>query len=264
MNTNAKPRPADQMRVEGVRFSICTLVTNHDEYAEMVRSFRSGGFDRPDCEYLYIDNSRGNAFDGFQGCNLFLREAHGDFIILCHQDVLLLEDDRKVLEARLAELNSLDPDWALCGNGGGTKRGEIALRVSDPHGANQSKGTFPARALALDENFILVRRDANLALSHDLSGFHFYGADLCIIADILGRSAWVIDFHLFHKSPGRYDPGFFEAMRAVEDKYLRAFRSRAITTTCTTFTLHRSRLLHRLGRLFRRWRGRDVSSFRSR
>jgi hypothetical protein len=250
MNKGAEPRPADQTDRNTVRFSICTLVTDHGEYAEMVRSFRAGGFDGADCEYLFLDNSQENAFDAFQGGNIFLGEAAGEFIILCHQDVMLLDDDRNALNARMSELDRLDPHWALCGNAGGTEVGDRVIRISDPHGADQAWGSFPARATALDENFIVVRRDANLSLSHDLSGFHLYGADLCILADVLGWSAWVIDFHLHHKSPGRADSSFYVSERALQEKYKRAFRSRSVTTTCTTFTLQGDGTT--LGRLFRR------------
>ena len=252
MNVRFEPQQADRIERRSVRFSICTLVTDHSEYAAMVGSFRAGGFDGSDCEYLYLDNSLENAFDAFAGGNIFLREASGDFIILCHQDLLLLDDDRTTLETRLAELDTVDSDWALCGNAGGTKRGELALRITDPHGIDQTRGALPARALTLDENFIVVRRDANLALSHDLSGFHLYGADLCIIADVLGRSAWVIDFHLRHKSPGRVDASFVHLQDALKSKYRRAFRARWIQTTCTTFMLRGGALESLLCRLFPR------------
>jgi hypothetical protein len=235
-----------------VRFSVCTLVTNHEEYAAMVASFRAHGFDASDCEYLYLDNSQGNEFDAFVGGNIFLREAVGEIIILCHQDVLLVNDDREVLEQRMAELSEIDPQWALCGNAGSASSGANSIRISDPHGANQAWGTFPSRAVALDENFIVVRGDANLALSHDLSGFHLYGADLCIVADILGRSAWVVDFHLLHKSAGRADGSFYAAKRAINKKYRRAFRSRRISTTVTEFYLRPGKLRE----FFERLRGR--------
>src|ERR1700722_9660723 len=74
------------------RFSICTLVTNGGEYAGMVESFVSHGFTPADCEFLYIDNSESNRFDAFGGYNVFLSEARGDFIVLCHQDIILLDD----------------------------------------------------------------------------------------------------------------------------------------------------------------------------
>jgi hypothetical protein len=252
-----EPRRADELPAGAIRFSICSLVTNHDEYAEMVESFRERGFGGPDCEFLYLDNSESNSFDAFAGYNLFLTRASGDYLILCHQDILLLEQGRPALEQRLAELDALDPAWALCGNAGGTAGGELAIRITDPHGADQSRGTFPARAVALDENFIVARRDSNLALSHDLGGFHLYGADLCIVADMLGRTAYVIDFHLRHKSAGKTDASFYAARRAAIAKYRRAFRNRWIRTTCTTFLVSGLPLLGRafstrLRRAFRR------------
>lgn len=228
------------------RFSICTLVTRPGEYAEMVDSFVSHGFTPHDCEYLYLDNSQSNRFDAFRGYNLFLSEARGDFIVLCHQDILLLEDGRAELEQRLDELTAHDPRWAICGNAGGVTFTCLAKRISDPYGENQFVGPFPARVTALDENFVIARREANLALSHDLSGFHFYGADLCIVADFLGRSAWAIDFHLRHKSGGAKDADFHRLRENIASKYRRACRSRWIATTCTGFFLSGSPILSRL------------------
>jgi hypothetical protein len=235
--------PADGSRP---RFSICTLVTRRNEYAEMVASFVSHGFSPADCEYLYLDNSESNHFDAFGGYNRFLLEAAGDFIILCHQDVLLLADGRAELEQRLHELTAHHPEWALCGNAGGIAFTRLAIRISDRYGENQCTGRLPARVTALDENFIVIRREANLALSHDLSGFHFYGADLCIIADFLGRSAWVIDFHLRHNGAGTTGASFYEQRKDVVRKYQRAFRYRWIVTTVTYFFLSRSPLASRL------------------
>ncbi|ALL56336.1 hypothetical protein [Mycobacterium haemophilum] len=235
--------PADGARP---RFSICTLVTRPAEYSEMVESFVSHGFTPADCEYLCLDNSESNRFDAFRGYNLFLSEARGDFIILCHQDIVLLDDGRAELEQRLDELTAHDPKWALCGNAGGVSFNRLAVRISDRFGKNQSIGSFPAAVTALDENFIVVRREANLAMSHDLSGFHFYGADLCIVADFLGRSAWVIDFHLRHKGVGTTGASFYRHRKDVARKYRNAFRRRFVVTTVTHFFLSGSPILSRI------------------
>ena len=228
------------------RFSICTLVTRPSEYAEMVESFVSHGFTPADCEFLYVDNSESNRFDAYRGYNLFLVEARGDFVILCHQDILLLEDGRAELEQRLEELVAHDPRWALCGNAGGVSFARLALHISDRFGENQFFGHFPARVSALDEDFIVIRREANLAVSHDLSGFNFYGADLCIVADFLGRSAWVIDFHLRHKGLFTTSASFYRERRHVARKYQKAFRSRWIVTTVTYFFVSGSPIVSRL------------------
>jgi hypothetical protein len=219
---------------ERISYSICTIVTRPAEYAEMVQSFRDGGFREPECEFLYLDNSEGNVFDAYSGNNLFLSVARGQFIILCHQDILLSEDGRANLDAALVNLTRLDPNWAACGNAGTDQAGHLVIRITDPHGADQRTGDFPVKVRSLDENFIVVRRLANLALSHDVAGFHLFGTDLCIIADILGASCYVIDFHLHHKSAGLIDSSFFSVRERLMLKYRLAFRSRWIATTCTT------------------------------
>lgn len=231
---STQPVRADERLREGViHYSICTIVTRPHEYAEMVDSFRSKGFQEPDCEFLYLDNSEGNAFEAYAGYNLFLNVARGTYIILCHQDISLIEDGRAKLDKIVEELTTRDPNWAACGNGGGGDEypGQVALRISDPHGSDFRIGDFPAKVQSLDENFIVVRKCANLALSRDLKGFHFYGTDICLIADALGWNCYVVDFHLLHKSPGSKDNSFFDIRERLVRKYRRAFRSRWITTT---------------------------------
>src|SRR5215831_4097358 len=101
------PIRADQRwQKECIRYSICTIVTRPAEYAEMVNSFRSGGFREPDCEFLYLDNAQGNLFDAYSGNNLFMNVARGEFIILCHQDILLIEDGRAKLDTAIANLTT--------------------------------------------------------------------------------------------------------------------------------------------------------------
>lgn len=219
-------------------YSICTVVTRPSEYAEMCASFAAHGFSPEDTEYLHIDNSQGNVADAFSAYNAFLTEAKSPYTILCHQDVLLLEDDRVRLDAIIAELHALDPRWGLFGNSGPKPDGKLATRITDPHLPNwNTGGPFPVRVVNLDENFIVVRRDANLAVSHDLEGFHLYGPDLCMIAEILGLHAYVVDFHLLHKSHGNKDETFFQSRLAFRRKYDRAFRSRwlQIPTLCPMF-----------------------------
>ncbi|MBR0656120.1 hypothetical protein [Plastoroseomonas arctica] len=239
-HTGALPIDAGLARA-APRFSICTLVTDHAQYRAMVASFSANGFARDTCEFLYLDNSEGPAWDAYRGISRLMTMSQAPFIILCHQDVRLLDDGAEVLAVRLAELDALDPDWALAGNAGGTDAGDLAIRISDPHGEDQHRGALPARAASLDENFIVLNRDAPLGLSADLTGFHFYGADLCLHARLAGRSAWVIDFHLRHLSPGTKDAGFKAAQKRFEGKYRALFaRDWRIRTTCARLRLKRN------------------------
>jgi hypothetical protein len=157
-----------------------------------------------------------------------------------------MDDGRATLDAALANLSRLDPNWMVCGNAGGERLGRLAIRITDPHGKNQRVGALPAKVVSLDENFIVVRRRANLSLSHDLEGFHLYGTDLCLNADVLGGNCYVIDFHLCHKGAGITAESFFKVRERLIQKYRRAFRSRWIPTTCTNLFVSGTPLLGRL------------------
>jgi hypothetical protein len=208
-------------------YSFCTLVTRPEEYKNMVELFVDKGFTELDCEYLYIDNSKSNKYDAYSGYNRFLQHAQGKYIVLCHQDIEPIEHGRARLDGLLTEITLTDPAWGLCGNAGANYSGDNVIRISDPWGRDRCEcGPFPAPVMSLDENFILVRRDANLALSRDLKGYHWYGSDLCIIAEVLGWRSYVIDFHLKHKSGGNKDRQFYEIKYALRDKLARAFRPR--------------------------------------
>ena len=235
-------------------FSICTMVTNWDEYDGCMASFARGGFDHQSCEFIVLDNTVGNRADGYVALNEFLQAAAGRYVLICHQDVVLIEHGRVDLERRLAELDQIDPHWAVCGNAGYTAEGWPVLNLSHPANDRDVLGTpFPVRVVSLDENFLLVRRGANLAVSRDLSGFHHYAVDLCTVADILGWNSYVIDFFLRHNSGGTLDASYDRSRDAITAKYARALRPRwAHVITLRPFLLSGSRLHHRLSGVQRR------------
>lgn len=223
-----------------VRYTVCTCVTRPSQYREMVESFREAGFTASETEFLYVNNSEGNGLDAFAAYNLFLRIARGRYVILCHQDVVL-RDSRAQLDRRVADMDKHDPNWALLGNAGGKDFSWLAIRITDPWGEDSRVGgPFPVRVRSLDENFIVARAEANLALSGDLTGFHLYGTDICVVAEILGHNSYVIDFHVWHKGGGTTDDSFYAVRRAMIWKYHRALRTRAIATTCTHIVLSTS------------------------
>ena len=230
-------------------YTIATLINDPHQYIAMLASFRAGGFTPDDCEYLFIDNSEDNRTCAYRGLDAMLSAARGDVVLLCHQDVQLLSDDRQTLDRRLAELMDSDPDWALAGNAGAMAPGALALRITDPHGADQHAGALPARVISLDENFIAVRRAARIGFSRDLTGFHFYGADICLNAATAGYHAYVIDFHLAHLSAGTKSPSFFASQQAFQAKWSQAFAPRWMQTTCALMRLSGDKLGQIAGRV---------------
>jgi hypothetical protein len=230
------------------RYSICTLVTRPAEYEKMVDSFVRGGFSPDLCEYLFIDNSKGNKADAYEACNVFLGGAHGEYVILCHQDVVLLKDGIQKLDECIRELDRIDPAWAVLGNAGGEKLNRMAIHITHPDGELNTH-RFPAKVQSLDGNFMVVKSSANLCVSHDLSGFHLYDIDLCQIARFIGRTCWVVDFNLLHKGPGNIDDGFYEVCARMEEKRRKFCAEGFVQTTCTVLSfsdswLKRSRALY--------------------
>ena len=213
-------------------FSVCTIVTRASEYREMKSSFVGAGFSAETSEYLVHDNSETNTADAYQAINTFLLVARAETLIVCHQDIRLMSDGVERLQEIISYVSHFHPNWAVLGNAGADASGRLIARISDPYGDDQSiGGPFPRRVVSLDENFLVIRRAANLALSRDVGGFHFYGADLCIIADVLGWEAFVVDFHLRHKSAGTADAVFQQARMRIQTKYARAFRERWVHGT---------------------------------
>jgi hypothetical protein len=223
-------------------YSICTLVSNKTEYSEMLDSFAKAGFDTKSCEYIYIDNTTNNKYDAYQGLNKFINKAKGKYIILCHQDILLNFDNREVLEKRIQEISNLDKNWAVIGNAGAVGIKHVVFRITEPEAGLQKAGNPPKKVISIDENFMLLKNEANLGLSSDLYGFHFYGTDLCIQADSKGYSSYVVNFNLLHKSKGNADFRFFKLKDEFINKYLKAWRGRYMQTTITKFYLSGSRL----------------------
>ncbi|WP_306546604.1 hypothetical protein [Desulfobulbus sp.] len=228
------------------RFSICTLVTNFSEYEEMVHSFETAGFSEKTADFFYIDNSEFNHDDGYTGTNKFLNQSNYKYIIICHQDILLKFDSIDVLDKCINEIEELDPNWAILGNAGFQGFTERFYRITDPWGDNRNTGKFPAKVKSLDENFLLVKNESNLSLSHDLSGFHMYGTDLCTIAKILGWNSYVINFHLFHKSAGNGGSDFNASRSMFIKKYQKCLKSLWIRTPCTSLIVTKSRWLNNI------------------
>jgi hypothetical protein len=239
------------------KYTICTLVTRLDEYVEMVNSFIEAGFTADICEYLMVNNANGNTTDAYEGINSFLQSAQGQYIIVCHQDILLINKDSKaLLDQRITEMTALDPAWAVLGNAGAVDRlyKRNVFKIAYPGGKIDIRGQLPQQVCSVDENFIVVKKEANLSLSADIGGFHFYGLDICMGAIFRGYTCYVIDFLLLHKSLGNNDHVFKQTLQVVKRKYTRFFKSRYLNTTITGFYLSGSPFKNALfdTRLFRR------------
>jgi len=246
-------REASQPPEPACLFSVCSVVNDYNHYDHMLESFNRGGFSPDTTEFLYIDNSQENKYDCYQGLNKLINQCQGKYIIMCHQDVRLIEHNQQTLLERLTELDRQHPSWGLCGNAGKTAKGRFRVRIADLNGSDQLRGPLPAEVVSLDENFIVMKREACLACALDISGFHIYATDLCLQANVRGWKVYVIDFHLEHLGKGVVDQHFYNCATQVENKYQKVFRRRRIKTPCTRFVVGASKLEHWFRLVGHRW-----------
>lgn len=218
-------------------FSVCSLVRDRKRYEEMVRSAEKHGFTSKNSEFIAADNRDRNEFDGYNWQKRLYRECRGRYIVYCHEDIEFIDGGFDELVRLLEQLDEVDETWlvtGVAGSGWRTDNGEHrrqVTRISDKNGSRRV-GVFPGRVESLDECFIVTRRDKPIFGSYDLSGFHFYGADLCVAAELMGGSAYSIDFHLYHHGQGQRGPSYRQAKRAFAEKYTDIFPGRKLY--CTT------------------------------
>lgn len=220
-----------------LQFSICTLVSDLQEYDQMKASFEACGF-TDGCEYLFYDNSHVNQVDAYQAITGFLKQAKGRYLIVVHQDVRCLDTKQQLLTC-LGDLTKLDSRWAICGNAGCNDYHEQVRYLENGGTVLQDDG-LPKQVKSLDENLLIINRNTNLTVSGDLTGYHLYGTDLCIIADFLGYSSYVIPFMVNHLSLGG-STNLKEAISQFRNEYGRKLRNRYVETTCTRFYLSNGR-----------------------
>lgn len=134
--------------------------------------------------------------------NAALDSSPGRVVVLPHQDVYLPAGFVDNLVNRLAELERLDPKWAVVGciglDASGTVRGEtwssgMGRRVGAPLDA-------PAEVVTLDELILVVRADSGVRFDPGLPGFHLYATDLVVAAADRGLRSYAVPMAVVHHS----------------------------------------------------------------
>ena len=207
------------------RFSVCTLLRRPDSYQRLLTTFAAKGFTSENSEFLAVNNTDANRFDGYEIVRRLLPDCRGEYVIFCHDDIELIDDGFEELSAALRHLDKMDDKWVVAGVAGGDFGGrtlskKLVLRISDKYGSRRdSDHSLPSPAMSLDECFVVMRRSCAVFPSLDLGGFHFYGTDICLQARLAGGSCYVIPFHLMHHGEAKRDKSFWEIHDAVRRKY---------------------------------------------
>lgn len=228
-------------------FHICTVINNRKQYEQMKSSFVAAGFDDINSRYTVFDNTHGNEHEPYRTFDLISRETQEPYIIFCHQDVVMNQGHGFTdLQTVIEDMNNRHPQWAVLGNAGVCERMSRIRRLTDPYGSETNLSILPKQVISMDENFMVIKTGARLQTSPKLSGFHFYGSDICLHAMSKGYECFVVDFHLTHLSRGNYSDEFYRIRREFQQSWQKHFRFCYYQPITGTMFLSNSALLNKV------------------
>jgi Glycosyltransferase like family len=182
-----------------------------------------------------------------------------EFTIFVHQDMYLPQGWLDRLRENVAYLDLHDPSWGVIGCFGVTSGGQYAGHVySNGIGLLGRPFNEPIRVRTLDEIVLVVRHMPVFRFTDGHPGFHLYGTDICLRAEQIGLSCYVVDNYCVHNTEqwSILPREFYRGYRAIMRHHPTALPVKA---TCATickdiWPMRRAILRHTIAK----WRG-DVS-----
>ena len=154
------------------------------------------------------------------------RARAGTAVVLAHQDVYLPNGFAHRLRARIAEVERIDPDWAVLAPFGVAADGVAQGRVWSTAWDRVFEGpsALPLPIVSADELLIVVRADGGLRFDDALPGFHLYATDIIQTAVAAGRRCYAIDAPVIHHDKPVIELGgtYRSAHRYMRRKWRRA------------------------------------------
>jgi hypothetical protein len=160
--------------------------------------------------------------DATKAFNAALSTVTADVAVFLHQDLYLPDQWLSDLDSALVWLAANNPDWGVLGLFGVSRCREMRGWVYST-GLKTVLGShfsFPEQVRTLDEVLLVIRKSSGLRFDENLHGFHMYGTDICIEAESLGLTNYVIPAFAVHNSNGikKLPRAFWDACRYVRRK----------------------------------------------
>lgn len=174
--------------------------------------------------------------------NRALDATTAPIVIFAHHDVYLPHGWQDLLAARLAEVQSADPNWALVGAFGiGLDGAHLGPVWSSSLGMIVGRVPLsPAPVQSFDEMLIVLRRASGLRFDDTLPGWHMYGTDIVQQARARGMAAYVTALPCIHND--RYHDAlgqdFSDAYRFMQVKWRSALPLRTPILKISRSGLH--------------------------
>lgn len=164
-----------------------------------------------------------NAPSAAQAYNTGLDRSAADIVVFLHHDVYLPLGWETLLRQRIAEVESIDPDWALLGAFGIAmdSRGYGPVWSSSINFIAGLMPLSPVPVQSFDELLIVMRRGAGLRFDEEMGGWHMYGTDIVCQARAKGLGAYSVALPLIHNDGYKetLDGNFEAAFRRMARKW---------------------------------------------
>lgn len=207
-------------------------------------------------ELILLDNTRREYSSAAEAFNIGGERASGKYIMFAHQDVDLisksqLEDVEKMLDGV--------SDLGIAGVAGkGSTPGIVSNSThgTPPEPMGHLQLDHPTRVQTLDECLTIVPRGVFAKLRFDskvCSGWHLYAVEYCLGLARCGLSCYVMPSRIHHKSKGRIDKEYYEALRRLFEKY--RYDVKWINTTNGNWSLSYPLAIQpHVGQLIEKWK----------
>ena len=175
---------------------------------------------------VIIDNTKNKFSSAASALNYGIKKTCGEVLVFVHQDVEFLSTDSLVKIYDFADENR----FTVFGAAGvkskdkGHSDGILSAMYEGEFKSKYTSLSCPTECFVLDECLIACHRDCMNYLSFDekvCDGWHLYGADLCMQAQInpnLNVVVLPMDY-VWHKSHGNADKSYFQTQGKLAKKY---------------------------------------------
>jgi len=125
--------------------------------------------------------------------------AKNDLLVFVHPDVILPDDFYPNMMAKLADIESRDPNWGVLGT--------VGISFHDGHvaGSFQDMGTQMVSdedgllVQAVDESLMVLNKRSP-SFDSNMPGVDLVGQDIVLAAGKLGLSSWLLNVPILHKT----------------------------------------------------------------
>ncbi len=216
------------------KYSIVTCVSDYEIYEKcLLKSLRLFRNHDNLYEVIPIDN-RNNAYSAAEACNLGMMISNSDYIIVCHQDISLLNDFFSKLDLYIKKLRKAN--WGILGCAGvAIDSSKNVGKIYNTFSSDNISESIDKKVLyydglsdltevySIDECLFVINKKPDIRFSNELRGFHLYGVDLCFNYSINGYKIYAAELPVIHYGEFSgsmiYDKDYWKSLRSTVYKW---------------------------------------------